>query len=162
MDTETQQRSRRAKIGWWILLFIVGLMILNGVSWFFAGPATTPANMAKAAGMPVEQFRASFGEIISYHARTTRQVAVWYAAFGAMSLVVCLEGLRHGSRWAWMATWLVMVPPTLIGIVYADGIRIGGEAAVLLSFGGLALIGQLLAKPGRSDLERSAGKSSRW
>lgn len=147
MDTQIDQQPRRVKIGWWILLIIAGLMILNGVSWFFAGPATTPGNMAKAADLPVDQFRAKFAGIVTYHQRTTRQVAVWYTVFGAMALMVALAGYRRGSRWAWRATWAVMAAPTLIGLVYAEGVSVGGESAVLFGFGALALFGLLLARP---------------
>lgn len=148
MDAEMKHQPRRVRIGWWILLMIAGMMILNGVGWFFGGPATTPANMAKAADMPVDQFQARFAGVVNYHQRTTRQVAVWYTVFGAMALVITIAGLRHGSRWSWRASWAIMAAPTLIGLVYAEGIRVGGESAVLLTFGALALVGLMLARQG--------------
>lgn len=140
-------QTRTQKLGWGILILISVLMALNGVAWFFVGPARTPAYMANVAGMPEAEFRETFPALVDGLARNRRQVGVWYTAFGSMATLVAFRGFRHGPRWAWTTSWLVPAAPAAIGIVYMPGGRLDIESAVLLAFGGLALLGQVLARP---------------
>lgn len=146
--TGARTQTRTQKVGWGILLFISALMVLNGVVWFFAGPSRSGPYMARVAGMPEQEFRQLYPGVVEGLSRNRRQVGIWYAAFGAMALVTAVGGLRLGTRWAWHATWAVPAAPIAIGIVYSVGV---GELAFdnlgLFTFGALALVGQLLARP---------------
>lgn len=143
----TSVQGRTQKIGRWILILVSALMVLNGIGWFFAGPARTLSYTAEIAGMSEEAFSERYPQLVEGLAKNRRQVAVWYAAFGSMALIVSLSGFGDGSRWAWTATWLVPAAPIAIGIVYMPGGRLDAESAVLLAVGGFALLGQLLARP---------------
>ncbi len=144
---ETGQMSRRAKIGWGILLTISALMLLNGVGWFISGPGMNAAYSAEVAEMSVDEFRGRFPGLVAHQARNVRQVAVWYATFGAMALMVSLRGFRHGTRWAWNAAWPVIAAPIAIGIVYTPAGQLNAEGSFLIAVGAVALLGQLLARP---------------
>lgn len=145
-DSKPADQRKTAKWGWGILLLVSLLMALNGVTWFFFGPARAPTYMAQVAGMPEEEFTQRFPELVTVLARPRRQVAIWYTAFGLLAFIVARDGFRHGTRWVWSATWLVVVVPFAIGLVYhTPGVL--GDWAFLLPFGLLALIGQLLARP---------------
>lgn len=144
----TQTRSR--KVGWVILLVVSALMLLNGVVWFFVGPRMMLSYTAQIAGVPLEEFERLYPAVVEHLPKNTRQVAIWYAAFGSMALMVALEGLRRGSRWAWYASWAVVAAPMAIGLVYyAPGDPPAFDNVGLFTFGAVALAGQLLARPRR-------------
>lgn len=75
--------------------------------------------------------------------RNVRQVAIWFMSFGLLALMVALEGFRHGSRWAWYATWVLVAATVAIGILNRAGFGV-----VLLGLTAIALVGQLLARRG--------------
>lgn len=140
--------TRSQKAGWVILLVISAMLILNGLVWFFSGPGVNVSYTAEVAGIPTEEFTGLYPEVEKHLARNARQMAVWFAAFGSMALIVTREGFRHGTRWAWHATWAVPAALIAIGLVYTVGV---GELAFdnvgFGSIGVVALIGQLLARP---------------
>lgn len=141
-----QPQTRSQKLGWGILLVISALMVLNGVTWFVVGPDMSLSYTAQVAGVPVEEFTQLYPGVVEHLARNTRQVAIWFAGFGLMALIVALEGFRNGSRWAWIATWVVVGVPIAIGINYLSGGELGFDNVGMFFFGAVALVGQLLAR----------------
>jgi len=139
MNTQGNQ-SRASKWGWGILLAISALLVLNGVTWFFMGPTLSSV---EGVGGALEEFRQAYPIIADLMARNARQVAIWFMSFGLLALLVALEGFRHGSRWAWNATWVVVAAMVAIGVLYRAGFGI-----VLLGLTAIALVGQLLARRG--------------
>ena len=138
---------RAAKWGWGILLVVSALMALNGVTWFFMGPGISISYLEEGRDVPMEEFIQAYPAVEEHMTRNTRQVAVWYGAFGSMALIVSLEGFRRGTRWAWNATWLVVAAPIAIGLVYyTPGSELSFDNVGLFSFGGLSLVGQLLTR----------------
>jgi hypothetical protein len=133
--TEVRNQSRLAKWGWVILLVISALLALNGVLWFFLGPQQVVASL--------EEFPQAYPSIAPQMATNARQVAIWFMSFGLLALLVALKGYRHGSRWAWYATWNLVALLTAIGVLYRDGYGV-----ILLGLVPLALVGQLLAGKG--------------
>jgi hypothetical protein len=133
--SEIRKQSRLARWGWGILLTVSALLVLNGILWFFIGP--------QREGAEIEGFRQAFPALAQQMATNARQVAIWFMSFGLLALLVALEGFRHGSRWAWNATWVVVAVLTAIGILYR-----GGFGVILLGLVPIVLVGQLLARRG--------------
>ena len=144
MAAQTTRSSRRARVGWGILLVIATLMVLNGVTWFSIGPEMSASYVAEVEGVTLAQFTQAHPELVAHMGRNAQQVAVWFAGFGLLAILTGLDGFRTGSRRAWMATWLIPAVPIAIGLVYL-GPGLAFDNVGMLGFGGLALIGQLLA-----------------
>jgi len=140
-----QTQSRTAKWGWGILIAISALLILNGAGWFFMGPSL--AFFELDTGVSLAEFRQAYPTVARNMATNARQVAIWFLAFGALALLVALEGYRHNSRWAWTAAWVLVAAPAAVGI----NVLAGGEGAFgfgILAVAAVALVGQLLARQG--------------
>lgn len=151
-----KSQTRIHKIGWGILVVISALFVLNGVSWFFAGPGENISYLESSRGVPMEEFIKSYPAVEQHLARNARQLAVWMAAFGLLALVVALEGYRHETRWAWYATWILVAAPIAVGLVYLPGGELGFANIGLLAIAGITLLGQILAGWG---LSRSVGET---
>ncbi|HEX6299771.1 MAG TPA: hypothetical protein VF148_04840 [Acidimicrobiia bacterium] len=149
MTTETRESPKVARWGWGILLAVTALLILNGLAWLFVGPDVEVDEMATALRMHASEFEQAHPAAVDFVARQTRQVAVWYIAFGLLALFVILAGSRRSARWAWKAGWVLFAAPAAVGLVQLVG---GGAsfAYAMLALAGITLIGQLLA---RADLE---------
>lgn len=139
----------KARLGWGVLLAVAALLILNGLAWLFVGPDMEVDEMAGALGMPASEFEQTHPAAVDFVARQTRQVAVWYVAFGLLALFVILAGFRRGALWAWKAGWVLVAAPVAVGLVQLVG---GGAsfAYAMLALAGITLIAQLLV---RADLE---------
>lgn len=115
--------------GWRILVTVSVLLILNGVG--------------------------LYAFVVETH--TERTIGVLLAAFAALSLMVALEGLRHATRWAWTAMWVVVVSLAAVGAHSLRGDRLDVPATYFV-LAVVALVGQVLAGKGveaspTSDLE---------
>jgi hypothetical protein len=121
MDTGLHNRSAGYRLGWWILLVIAGASVVNHLSGPLAGFANGDA------------------EVLMFLA---------LAAMNIYAFVVLLTGYRHGERWAWWVTW-VMVAIYAVTIVYAPdaGPYYLGAAAVMV-------LAQLLTWTGFRPLDR--------
>ena len=61
-----------------------------------------------------------------------------------LSLLVALEGYRHGSRWAWYASWVLVITLIAIGIL-----EIGSPFGIgLFVMAAITIAGGLLARRG--------------
>lgn len=105
-----------AKWGWRILVSLSVLLFLNGVLLYVFEDTQ------------VEQ---TLGLLLS--------------AFGALAFLVALEGLRHGTRWAWTATWVVVATLAAVALHTLRGDRIDLPVFYLV-LTAVALAGQLLAR----------------
>lgn len=145
----TTEKPRVARLGWGVLLAVTALLILNGLGWLFVGPDMEVDEMAGALGMPATEFEQTHPAAVDLVARQTRQVAVWYIAFGLLALFVILAGFRRSGHWAWKAGWVLVAAPLAVGLVQLVG---GGAsfAFAMLALAGITLIAQLLV---RADLE---------
>lgn len=149
MTTGTRKRPKVARLGWGVLLAVTALLILNGLAWLVVGPDIEVDEMAGALGMPASEFEQAHPAAVDFVARQTRQVAVWYIAFGLLALFVILAGFRRGAHWAWKAGWVLVAAPLAVGLVQLVG---GGAsfAYAMLALAGITFIAQLLV---RADLE---------
>jgi hypothetical protein len=111
--------SAAARWGWWILVVVAGLLVVNGVGLYLV--------------------------IVDTH--TERTIGVLLSAFGALALVVAVEGLRHGTRWAWQAGWVVVGSLAALGLHSLRGDRLDVPMTYLL-LAAVALVGQVLARKG--------------
>lgn len=105
-----------AKWGWRILVGLSGLLVLNGAALY----------------------------LLIVDTQVEQTLGLLLAAFGAVSLAVSLEGLRHGTRWAWTTTWVVVGSLTAVGLHMLRGDR----ADLVLTYfflAAVALAGQVLA-----------------
>lgn len=138
-----KEKMRTQKWGWAILLALSAMLMLNGVGWFIMGPSL--AFFELDTGVTLEAFREAYPTVTRNIVTNARQVAIWFLAFGTLALLVSWEGYRHGSRWAWIATWVVVAGPTAVGI----NVLAGGETVfglLILSVSAVSLVGQLLAR----------------
>lgn len=110
-------QSRVAKVGWIILLVVSALLMLNGLGWFFSGPGTSVSTIAEYLGITTSNFEESYPEAAIGIATTARMVAIWFMAFGTLSILVAFEGYRHGTRWAWIASWMLTAVLIAVGIL---------------------------------------------
>lgn len=118
LELEVEKRMT-ATWGWRILVIVSALLILNGVG--------------------------LYAFIVETH--TERTIGVLLAAFGALSLVVALEGLRSGTRWAWNTMWVVVASLVAVGAHTLRGDRLDVPATYLV-LAAVALVGQILARKG--------------
>jgi hypothetical protein len=121
------------------------MLVLNGVGWFFMGPSLS--TLEQDTGVPLSEFRQAYPAVADSIAVNARQVAIWFMAFGLLALLLALDGLRHGSRQALSAMWILVAAPAAIGI----NVLVGGQSpfgAGMLVVAAIALIGQLLARKG--------------
>jgi hypothetical protein len=103
--------------GWNVLLVIASLLVLNGIGLY--------------AFIVETQVEGTIGVLL--------------AGFGALSLAVSLEG-RRGARWAWGASWVIVGSLAAIGLHMLRGDRLDLQLTYL-GLAGIALLGQLLARP---------------
>ena len=147
--SETKKQSRVGKWGWGILLAISALLIFYGVMWYSTGPSISLDYIEQGGGVPMDEFRQAYPEAVAHMVRNMHQEAVWFLAFGLMASIVSLEGFRHGTRWAWNATWGIVVVFTLVGLVYTIGVgQLAFDNVGMFFFAAIALVGQLLARQG--------------
>jgi hypothetical protein len=111
--------SAAGRWGWRILVVVSALLLLNGVALY----------------------------VIIVDTHTERTIGVLLAAFAALALAVAFEGLRHGSRWAWHASWVTVASLAAVGLHSLRGDRMD-LPVWYLSLSAIALAGQLMA--GRS------------
>jgi len=143
-----QAQSRSAKWGWGILLGMSVLLILQGIFWYIGLPAMALENIAEYGNLEpgvLTQGKPSAFDIITLIARG---YGSGHAALGLMALLVVLEGFRHGTRWAWMTMWvLVLTYAAIAGIFLLAGETYALSLGVLV-LAVIALVGLLLARKG--------------
>lgn len=141
---ERMGETRARNVGWALLIIVSGLLILDGVVWFFIGPKIMW--FQDVTGVPLSTFRSQYPLVADHMASSARQVAIWMTAFGVLALTIGVEGFRHSSRWAWIAGWIVAAFMAVLAVNYAYA---GENAPVLgIFFGGalLSAVGLLLAR----------------
>ena len=144
---QNSNQTRIARAGWMILLVVSGLLVLNGVAWFFTGPNTSVSILAESIGVTPNEFEASYTQAALGVATTAHMVAIWFMAFGTLALLVALEGYRHGSRWAWHASWVLVAALIAVGIL-----EIGSPFGIaLLLLAALTSAGGVMARQGLSQ-----------
>ncbi len=140
-------QSQVQKIGWGVLLAISGLLVLNGIMWFGSGAGLTLAYPLRVEGVAVDQFTQEHPVVVDHIGMNAREVAIWYAAFGLMALMVALEGFRRGTRWAWNTSWVMSGVFVVAGLTYGLNLGLGFVNAGRADIGLIALVGLLLARP---------------
>jgi hypothetical protein len=63
-----------------------------------------------------------------------------WATFSLYSVIVVLIPYRHGERWAWYLTWVLVVPAVVLSLNDRDA------APYFLAAVGLTVLGQLLTR----------------
>ena len=137
-------RTRTQKWGWGILIALSALLALSGVVLYFM--SASPTISEQDTGVPMAEVRQAYPTVADQVVREGQSISILSAAFGVLTLTVALEGFRHGSRWAWNATWVlvaVLVALSVQVLVVSGRLGIGGWS---LSLAAVALLGQLLAR----------------
>lgn len=140
--------ARRGKWGWIILLVMSALFALSGLFYFFELPTMALDNIAEPVGLAVNIFQQGTPSSFDVITLITRNYAIGFCALGLFSLLVALEGYRHGTRWAWLTMWVLVAA---IGAMGLNSLLIGGVYGATIGYLGVAavaLIGQLLAGRG--------------
>lgn len=144
--TSNQVQSRAAKWGWGILIAVSALLAVNGVGLYFL--SASPAIFEQDTGVPMAEVSRAYPTVANQVVREGQNVSILLTCFGLLALVVAREGFRHGSRWAWNATW-ILVAWLMVGgfqsLVINGRLDIGG---FYLAFATVSLVGQLLARRG--------------
>lgn len=111
--------NRVSKSGWGILLTINALLVLNGAL-LYVVVVTTPQEQT---------------------------LSILLTGFGALAVMVAVEGFRHGSRWAWHANWVVVAVLAVVGLhmLRVERVDVGTWYLALTA---VALMGQFLARRG--------------
>lgn len=144
MQAQGQGQTRLQKIGWWILIVITGLLTLNGVVWYFVGPGMSASYAAQITNMPPDAFTGLYPQLVHHLGDNAQQTGVLYAAFGLMGWIAAVEGVRRGTRWAWMVTWVAVAAPIVAGLSYlGDGLSFDNVGQIAIGL--VALVGQLLS-----------------
>ncbi len=123
MSSEQYNPSRLARAGWLILLVTCAILILHGTAWFFQGPEIALANIAEPTGVPVQEFREGRLSAFVIITLITRNSSVYEVALGLLAWLVAWHGYRHGTRWAWKASWVLVVA---LSALAADFVLAGG------------------------------------
>lgn len=109
--------SKTSRIGWGILVLLAALIGLNGIALY----------------------------LFIVDTQVERTIGVLLTGFAALAFIVALEGFRHGTLWAWNATWVVVASCAAIGVHALRSDRIDLSVFYLL-LAGAALVGLLLAR----------------
>lgn len=137
-----------ARWGWGLVLLVSGLILLDGISWLFSGPGVERAYMRDGLGINLDQFTETYPELVNHMAIQMRQLAIWITASGLLTFVLALEGLRHGSRWAWRLSWVTFAAPIAVAANATIGTgfsQLGYENTALPAASVLVFVGLLLA-----------------
>ncbi len=143
---ENTSQSKISKWGWDILIALSALLALNGVALYFM--SASPAIFEQDTGVPMSEVKQIYPTVADQIVREGQTIAILLGGFGLLALVVALEGLRQGSRWAWNASWVVVA--TLAGIAVKTIVQSGRIDIGLfyLAFAAVVTVGQLLARRG--------------
>ena len=144
---EAKSQSRAARWGWGILIGVSALLMLAGLGWYFSLPEMLLENIVEYGN--VESRNLIQGEPSAFDVITliARGYGAGYAALGLLGLLVGVEGYRNGTRWAWIAMWvLVSAYIALAGIFMLSGDSAPGLGSLVLAV--FALAGMLLARRG--------------
>jgi len=141
-------QSRRAKLGWGILLGMSALLIFAGSGWLFSLPQMALENIAEYANLEPGVFMQGEPSAFDVIAVIARGYGAGYIALGLIALLIALEGYRRGTRWAWRVMWVLAATFAALAGIF----MLAGESYALnlgiLSFAVITLVGLLLARKG--------------
>jgi hypothetical protein len=145
---EVRSLSRVAKVGWGILLVMSALLMLAGINWFMTLPELALDNIAERTSLEPAGFMIGEPSAFDIVTMIAQGYGAGYAALGLIALLVSLGGYRNGTRWAWVAIWVLVLAYAAL----AGTFLLAGETYVLslgiLAFAMVALVGILLARKG--------------
>ena len=140
-------QSRTARVGWGLVMGVSALLMLAGLSWYFSLPQMLLENIVEYGNVESGNLMQGNPSAFDVIALIARGYGAGYAALGLLGLLVALEGYRNGTRWAWIATWvLVFAYIALAGIFMLPGDYAPGLGSLALAV--VALAGMLLARRG--------------
>lgn len=148
---EAKSQSRAARWGWGILLGLSALLIFAGINWFITLPDLALENIAERTSLEPAGFMIGESSAFDVITLIARGYGAGYAALGLLALLVALEGYRNGTRWAWMAMWVLVIAFTALGASFtisAEGVNPHPLGIGSLAFAVVALVGQMLARTG--------------
>lgn len=148
MATEVRNQSRLAKVGWGVLLPMSALLVLHGATWFFQGPEIALANIAEPTSLAPQAFRQGSPSAFGIITLITRNSSVFEVALGLFALLVAWRGYRERSRWAWTASWVLVLAFAALAIDFVLAGGLSGGSVGYLIVAAVAVIGQLLAGTG--------------
>ncbi|MBI4329482.1 MAG: hypothetical protein HY685_06425 [Chloroflexi bacterium] len=144
--SDASRRTRTQKWGWGILISVSAILVLNGVGLYFL--SASPTTFEQDTGVPMAEVRQAYPTVADQVVREGQNVSILLTSLGLLALAVAVEGFRHGSRWAWNSTW-VLVAWLVVGgtqmLLINGRLDLGG---FYLAFAAVALLGQLLARRG--------------
>jgi hypothetical protein len=144
---EAKSQSRAAKWGWGILMGVSALLMLAGLGWYFSLPQMLLENIVEYASLEPGVLTQGEPSAFDVIALIARGYGAGYAGLGLLGLIVGVEGYRNGTRWAWIAMWvLVFALMAIAGIFMLAGDNVPGLGSLALAV--VALVGMLLARRG--------------
>ncbi|MDX1616782.1 MAG: hypothetical protein R3300_20915, partial [Candidatus Promineifilaceae bacterium] len=118
MTSNSSKQPALAKWGWIILLAVSALLVLHGVSWFFVGPDRALTNIAERTSLASDGFQQGSPSAFDVITLLSRNSSVYEVAFGLFALSVAWRGYRHGSRWVWKLTWVLVFAFIALAVVF--------------------------------------------
>jgi len=134
-------------VGWGLLIGVSVLLMLAGLSWYFSLPQMLLENIVEYGNLEAAALMQGEPSAFDIIALIARGYGAGYAGLGLLGLLVGVEGYRNGTRWAWIAMWvLVFAYIALAGIFILPGDYAPGLGTFALAV--VALVGMLLARRG--------------
>jgi hypothetical protein len=143
--TNDRNRTKTRKLGWGILMGVSALLVLAGSSWYFSLPQMLLENVVEYGNLARGDLMQGDPSAFDVITLIARGYGVGYTALGLLGLLVALEGYRNGTRWAWIAMWvMVLAYVAIAGIFLLPGDYAPGLGSIALAV--VALVGMLLAR----------------
>lgn len=133
----------RARTGWWILLVMAALLIVNGA--WLATNLVAADTFEQDTGSSLASVQADHPGVLEAYERQGTSLGILVAGLGLVAGVAAFMGLRTGERSAWAASFALFlaVAGLAAGIVVAGG-RID-VASVWIGYAVVLLVGLLLS-----------------
>jgi hypothetical protein len=116
-DKDPEGRSKIVKLAWLVVGAVSAVLVAYGVIWLFAGPEMALTNIAERTSLLPEEFRQGAPSAFDVISVISRQFAVYVAAVGMLMLFVTWQGYL-GSRWAWVAAWVLVATIGAAGLSF--------------------------------------------
>jgi hypothetical protein len=134
--------GRRAAAGWWLLIAVGVLLLVNGL--WLATAVRSPDVFAQDTGVSIDEVRAAYPRVVSVMNARGTLVGVMLAGLGAVTVVLAWGGRRAAPRTAWAAlvvVALVLLTLSVVAFVFENALV--GAVYLFFAFAtgaGLALV----------------------
>ena len=134
--------GRRAAAGWWLLIAVGVLLLINGL--WLATAVRSPDVFAQDTGISMDEVRAAYPRVVAVMNARGTLVGVMLTGLGAVAVVLAWRGRLAAPRTAWAALVVVaLVLLTLSVVAFTFENALVGAVYLFFAFAtgaGLALV----------------------